>query len=376
MRFSRKKYTFIFLITSIFGFLICNPISLLAGSSVPSITISTPNSSYIVTSPVPVNVNIVVPYGTSNYSVIWTVKNNTTNKTTTFSEAPSGYSAPYTTTGSYQVWHDGYYYQVWHEGYYYQVWHPGYYTYETVPWCYGTVPGSTSGIIYSHPPPCEYAQNETTRTIAVWHDGYYTTEYQPGYYTTEYQPGYYTTEYYTIYNDGSYNYTKNFIMDNYGGYGQYTISATVKNSNGTYNTSTLNILVNPPDLKISNFKIIDIVKPPFKYTLPTSTFPIYIKAGYNFTFELDLTSPADYARAVIYDASNNNILGTVNMTSTDKQSWVGTFHTRPDLPDGTVLKIIINAYRSFDNKTTTYTNNGFAIIKGSAYDDLIIQKTN
>ncbi|NNG66391.1 hypothetical protein [Caldanaerobacter subterraneus] len=126
-------------------------------------------------------------------------------------------------------------------------------------------------------------------------------------------------------------------------------------------------------LRLFNFTITDIVNPPVQQTLPTSTFPVYIKAGYNFSFSIETTGNAESVKADFYDGKTNTWVGSTTLSKIGDEIWTGTYHTPVDLID-TTLSVVFTAYRGGETAQVRYDN--FAIIQGSALGDLIIQRTN
>jgi hypothetical protein len=149
--------------------------------------------------------------------------------------------------------------------------------------------------------------------------------------------------------------------------------ATLTTSDGINTPELYWISILDNTLRVYNFTVTDIVNPPVTQTLPTNTFPIYIKAGYNFSFTVNTSGNADGVTADFYDSNTNNLIGSVNLTKTGDEIWSGTYHTPVDLID-TSLNVVFTAYRGSESVQARYDN--FAIIQGSALGDLIIQRTN
>lgn len=124
-------------------------------------------------------------------------------------------------------------------------------------------------------------------------------------------------------------------------------------------------------LEAFNFLITDIVNPPEgNPTLPTDQ-KVYVKAGYDFTFEVQ-TRGASLVTAYTSDG------GVINMTpaqsvSEFENTWTGTYATDPELPSGTLIDIDIVAD---DGTGNIYTLNrpGQVEINGSIMDDLIVNQ--
>ncbi|MEQ6359488.1 hypothetical protein V7D15_07225 [Thermoanaerobacter thermohydrosulfuricus] len=149
--------------------------------------------------------------------------------------------------------------------------------------------------------------------------------------------------------------------------------ATLTTTDGVSTPELYWISILDNTLRLFNFMITDIVNPPVQQTLPTSTFPVYIKAGYNFSFSIETTGNAESVKADFYDGKTNTWIGSTTLSKVGDEVWTGTYHTPVDLID-TTLSVVFTAYRGSETAQVRYDN--FAIIQGSALGDLIIQRTN
>lgn len=136
-------------------------------------------------------------------------------------------------------------------------------------------------------------------------------------------------------------------------------------------------------LKLTNFRIISMVNPPYNYTFPIyqSGMPVEAKSGYRNSFEIDVQGKADSITVSITDSNGNN-WGNVNMTKTrdiDAYHSVWGFSHAPDLdiPKGTIIKYYIVGQRStvtYDYNAKNSWNGDTIRIIGSALEDTRIYR--
>lgn len=136
-------------------------------------------------------------------------------------------------------------------------------------------------------------------------------------------------------------------------------------------------------LKLTNFRIISMVNPPYNYTFPIyqSGMPVEAKSGYRNSFEIDVQGKADSITVSITDSNGNN-WGNVSMTKTrdiDAYHSVWGFSHAPDLdiPKGTIIKYYIVGQRStvtYDYNAKNSWNGDTIRIIGSALEDTRIYR--
>ncbi|MBS5926230.1 MAG: CARDB domain-containing protein [Clostridium paraputrificum] len=134
-------------------------------------------------------------------------------------------------------------------------------------------------------------------------------------------------------------------------------------------------------LKVTDYRITDIVYPPVKYTYPIyiKNMPVSVKAGYNVTLRADVQGNPDKVVVVMKDLGGKSY-GTYEMNkvrdiSSNKAEYEFIFTPPPDTKSDTIFVSEIYAQR----KTTKYDYNkrekwdGRTLkIGGSLYDDIII----
>lgn len=128
-----------------------------------------------------------------------------------------------------------------------------------------------------------------------------------------------------------------------------------------------------PAMVYKSFKFTKIVNPPSPNPVLPADLPINIKAGYQFTWEVELDGEeADSAVAKLtYNGKSYN----VNMTKVAPNRFRATYYTDFYVPKGTKISIEITAKNNTYNLTRVLTRSNYVTIVGSALDDTDSNRT-
>lgn len=130
-------------------------------------------------------------------------------------------------------------------------------------------------------------------------------------------------------------------------------------------------------LAIYDYSVTSIVNPPTappNPPLPTMTFPVYIKAGSNFSFRVSSLGIINQVQAVFSFGKTVNMTPT-NPAGSKTNTWNGTTFPAGTLPTDTTISVTLTGTKTADGSTTVLTVLNFAIIKGSVYGDYLVVLT-
>lgn len=133
-------------------------------------------------------------------------------------------------------------------------------------------------------------------------------------------------------------------------------------------------------LALYDFSVTDIINappsPPYPANppLPTMTFPIYIKAGSNFSFSVKSIGQLDQVQAVFSFGKTISMIPT-NPLLSNSNVWTGTVFPPGTLPMDTKISVTITGTKLAESSQTVLNVIEFAIIKGSVYGDFIVVLT-
>jgi hypothetical protein len=162
--------------------------------------------------------------------------------------------------------------------------------------------------------------------------------------------------------------------------GNYPATFTATDSYGQTATHVISIYV--VALKLTDFRVEDIVNhDTYSYPLTRVSLPVDYKAGYYITFRINAKGNPVSVKAKIYNDSTLDKevdLTQVAISGTDTV-WEGKYYSDANLPDGTLIKMDLTAYKG----ATTYNYNlkeswdGIvARVSGTALQDGRINRTN
>ena len=163
------------------------------------------------------------------------------------------------------------------------------------------------------------------------------------------------------------------------------LTLKVDSTNAIYETNENNNILNTNKkvlgLKVTDYRIMDMVNPPKKYTYPIyiKNMPVSVKAGYNVTLRADVQGKPDRVYVQMTDNKGNNH-GTYEMKkvkdiSNNKAEYEFIFTTPLDSEKGTIFisEVIATRNSSTYNYNKRENWNGDTLkIGGSALEDIII----
>ena len=163
------------------------------------------------------------------------------------------------------------------------------------------------------------------------------------------------------------------------------LTLKVDSTNAIYETNENNNILNTNKkvlgLKVTDYRITDMVNPPKKYTYPIyiKNMPVSVKAGYNVTLRADVQGKPDRVYVQMTDNKGNNH-GTYEMKkvkdiSNNKAEYEFIFTTPLDSEKGTIFisEVIATRNSSTYNYNKRENWNGDTLkIGGSALEDIII----
>ncbi|MDU1586961.1 MAG: CARDB domain-containing protein [Clostridium sp.] len=163
------------------------------------------------------------------------------------------------------------------------------------------------------------------------------------------------------------------------------LTLKVDSTNAIYETNENNNILNTNKkvlgLKVTDYRIMDMVNPPKKYTYPIyiKNMPVSVKAGYNVTLRADVQGKPDRVYVKMTDNKGNNH-GTYEMKkvkdiSNNKAEYEFIFTTPLDSEKGTIFisEVIATRNSSTYNYNKRENWNGDTLkIGGSALEDIII----
>jgi hypothetical protein len=141
---------------------------------------------------------------------------------------------------------------------------------------------------------------------------------------------------------------------------------------------TTNIMANANFtlLALYDYSVTNIVNPPaspphpVNPPLPTLTFPVYIKAGSNFSFSVKSAGQFDQVQAEFSFGSIINLTPS-NPAGSITNTWSGTTFPPATLATDTTISVTLRGRHNADGAEGTLTVPDFAIIKGSVLQDYI-----
>lgn len=126
---------------------------------------------------------------------------------------------------------------------------------------------------------------------------------------------------------------------------------------------------------LHTFRVTNIVNPPAtppNPPLPTTAFPVYIKAGAAFDFDVQSLGPVNTVTANFGSGSPVTLTPVNDPQTATTNTWKGRYFTDPGLPTGTKISVTLTGVRTADGSTTTLVVPDFAEIRGSIYDDWVV----
>jgi hypothetical protein len=143
---------------------------------------------------------------------------------------------------------------------------------------------------------------------------------------------------------------------------QFIARAGLQTTNTTSTPRLLDVKLEATKVKISNLQVTNILFPAPGQTYPTSTFPFYVRAGSEFTFQVDTDGYVENLTAVL---SNGD---TVSMTpknpiSDEQNVWWGRY--TPSVTEGTGTAVGITLMANFQSWSGTLTQNPFYVTNGT-----------
>lgn len=165
--------------------------------------------------------------------------------------------------------------------------------------------------------------------------------------------------------------------------GNYKIEEIVQDGTGLWSLPCYRDLTVVPNIKLVNFRVTNMVNPPSQYTFPIlqANMPVNCKAGYNNSFQIDVQGQADSIVVTAKDSNNNN-LGTINMTKisdidSNDSVWGFDYATNLNTPPGTIINFNITGYKgstSYNYNNKTPFNGDTLKVIDSALSDTIIYR--
>lgn len=145
------------------------------------------------------------------------------------------------------------------------------------------------------------------------------------------------------------------------------IKAVFETSDFEVTPKLYNITLIVTRLDIKNLTVTNISLKYPQQVVPTSNFPVIVKAGCEVIFTLETEGYAKQVTAMLITGQVTNLIPS-NDVINESNTWTGSFIIPVDIDDGNFIGITAVADR--DGKQKSITENGFLIINGKAFYDL------
>jgi hypothetical protein len=143
---------------------------------------------------------------------------------------------------------------------------------------------------------------------------------------------------------------------------QFIVRADLQTANTTSTPRLLDVKLEATKVKISNLQVTNILFPAPGQTYPTSTFPFYVRAGSEFTFQVDTDGYVENLTAVLSNGDTVT-MNPKNPISDEQNVWWGRY--TPSVTEGTGTAVVITLMANFQTWSGTLTQNPFYITNGT-----------
>lgn len=152
------------------------------------------------------------------------------------------------------------------------------------------------------------------------------------------------------------------------------VRATLSTSDGLSTPKLLRIVVEVTKLSLQDLTINALACPPDGQVVPTTAFPVRVKAGAEVAFQVTTKGFAAGVVGTFTDGTTVN-MNPAQPVNLETNLWTGTYVVPPNSPNGTLFQAIFTAQSGISANTVQLPANPFIVVEGSILENVNLMLT-